>query len=227
MKTRFIVSVLGVLTFFLPVSVCAQPESWITEKYSTFIELLLEHNDYDGAKKELVMLSEQGDPQASCCLAVMLCFGEQGDRDYYTALELLLKSAETGYERAEYLLGGFGSMERSRQFWRLIVGDDSMQDEADTSFWQQCFKVTNSDVTTFQDAFMWFLVDDDVWGYQDIMYYSAVQYLNGSYGVVDVAKAIKWLKRSSALGSEDAIELLAAIKEMLFNVKEPDNTSGE
>lgn len=227
MKTKLILSFLGLITIFIPESVFAQPDSWSSEKYSSFVELLLGKSDYDGAKKELEKLSEQGDAQASCCLAVMLCFGEQNDRDYYTALNLLLKSAEDGYERAEYLLGSFGSMELARKFLRLAIGDDSMQEKADNSFWQQCFKVGNSDVTKFQDVFMWFLVDDDVWGYPDIMYYSAVQYMNGSYGVVDIGKAIKWLKRSSDLGNEDAIELLGEITDMLFNVKELNNTSGE
>ena len=191
----------------------AQKEKWADEKYEAFLTCLIEQNNYDGAKTELKKLSEQGDAQASCCLGAMLCFGEKNDRDYAKALELLKESASKNYERAEYLLGAFGSMEKSREFLRALTGDDSALEEADNGFWKQCFKYSNSEVVTFKDAFYWFLMKDGDWGYRDIMYYSAVQYLNGSYGVVDAKKAIKWLKRSKDLGSPEAEKLLEQIKE--------------
>ena len=106
-------------------------------------------------------------------------------------------------------------MERSREFLRAITGDDSMNDIADDNFWKQCFKYSNSEIVTFKDAFNWFLMKDGNWGYRDIMYYSAVQYLNGSYGVVDVQKAIKWLNRSKDLGNPDAEELLEQLNEAI------------
>lgn len=213
MKRSIILSIALLIAVLYPQLTNAQIEKWADEKYVVFLERLIEQNNYDGAKAELEKLSEQGDDQASCCLAAMLCFGEKNDRDYAQALELLKKAASNNYERAEYLLGAFGSMERSREFLRAITGDDSAIEEADNGFWKQCFKHSNSEVLSFKDAFYWFLMKDGDWGYRDIMYYSAVQYLNGSYGIVDIKKAIKWLNRSKDLGSPEAAELLEQIEE--------------
>ena len=213
MKRSIILSIVFLFAVMYSQLTQAQIEKWADEKYKVFLELLIEQNDYDGAKAELEKLSEQGDTQAGCCLGAMLCFGEKEDRDYVRALDLLKKSASKNYERAEYLLGAFGSMEKSREFLRALIGDDSMNDTADNNFWKQCFKHSNSEVVTFKDAFYWFLMKDGDWGYRDIMYYSAVQYLNGSYGVVDAKKALKWLNRSKDLGSPEAAQLLEQINE--------------
>lgn len=195
----------------------AQKTKWFNDKYHGVIEYLYNLDDYDGAKAELIRLSNQGDPQAKCCLAAMLCFGEKNDRDYEKALQLLKESASENFERSEYLLGSFGSLEKSRGFMRIITGDDSMSDVADDSFWKQCFKATKGEVESFKDAFKWFLLEDGSWGYQDIMYFSGVQYLNGSYGITDVDKAIKWLNRSKELGCADASRLLERIMEIINN----------
>lgn len=212
MKRTFIMLIILLFVVMSPEIAKAQIEKWTDEKYAVFLTCLIEQNNYDGAKRQLEKLSGQGDNQASCCLAAMLCFGEKNDRDYVRALELLKESASNDYERAEYLLGSFGSLEKSREVMRLITGDDSAIEMADDSFWEQCFKHSNSEVITFKDAFYWFLMEDGDWGYRDIMYYSAVQYLNGSFGVVDVEKAIKWLNRSKDLGSDEAARLLEQIK---------------
>lgn len=212
MKHTFI-SIILLFAVLFPETVKAQLDNWTDEKYEEFLTCLIEQNNYDGAKIQLEKLSEQGDDQARCCLAAMLCFGQKNDRDYARALELLKESEANNYERAEYLLGGFGSLERARDFMRAITGDDSAIEMADDGFWKQCFKHSNSDVVTFKDAFYWFLMEDGDWGYRDIMYYSAVQYLNGSYGVVNVKKAIKWLNRSKDLGNPEAAELLELINE--------------
>lgn len=215
MNHSIILSIVLLFAVMYPQLAKAQKEKWADKKYEAFLTCLIEQNNYDGAKAELEKLSEQGDIQASCCLGAMLCFGEKNDRDYAKALELLKKSASMNYERAEYLLGTFGSMERSREFLRALTGDDSAIEEADNGFWKQCFKHSNSEVVTFKDAFYWFLMKDGNWGYRDIMYYSAVQYLNGSYGVVDAKKAIKWLNRSKDLGSNEAAQLLEQINEII------------
>ena len=215
MKSKFIVVFVTLMCIINTDNVMAQIAKWADDKYVKFLECLNVYNDYDGAKAELISLSEQGDSQARCCLATMLCFGERNDRDYSQALDLLIKSANDNYERAEYLLGCFGSLERSREVVRLIIGDDSMEEEADNGFWAQCFKSSNFEVKTFQDAFNWFLMKDGYWGYKDIMYYSGLQYLNGSYGVVDVQKALKWLGKSKELGSKEAEELLDQINSLM------------
>ena len=54
-------------------------------------------------------------------------------------------------------------------------------------------------------------MEDGDWGYKDIMYYSAVQYLNGSFGVVDAKKAIKWLKAAGIRALKTAAQTAAAI----------------
>lgn len=216
MKRSIILSIVFLFAAMYPKITKAQMEKWADEKYKVFLECLVKQNDYDGAKAELEKLSEEGDVQAGCCLGAMLCFGEKKDRNYAKALELLKKSASKNYERAEYLLGAFGSMEKSREFLRVLMGDDSMNDAADDNFWKQCFKHSNSEIVTFKDAFYWFLMNDGNWGYRDIMYYSAVQYLNGSYGIVDIKKAIKWLNRSKDLGSPEAAKLLEQIEEEII-----------
>lgn len=198
-------------------NISAQISKWADEKYVNFLTCLNVNDDYYGAKAELIRLSEQGDSQAKCCLATMLCFGEKNDRNYEKALELLKESAEDDYERSEYLLGSFGSLEKSHEVMRMITGDDSMTDTADDGFWKQCFKVSRAEVETFKDVFKWFLMDDGDWGYRDIMYFSAVQYLNGSYGLTDVKKALKWLSRSKELGSDEAARLFDKIIEILSN----------
>lgn len=217
MKRSILLSIVLLCVVLYPQLAKAQIEKWADVKYEAFLTCLIEQNNYDGAKAELEKLSEQGDDQASCCLGAMLCFGEKNDRDYGKALELLRKSANDNYERAEYLLGSFGSLERSREFLHLMSGDDSFEEVADDGFWKQCFKYSSSEVASFKDAFNWFLLKDGHWGYKDIMYYSAVQYLNGSYGVVDAKKAIKWLNRSKDLGSPEAEKLLEQIKEEIKN----------
>jgi len=229
MKRTFFLLMVLLLTVLCPELAKAQKEKWAGEKYKVFLTCLIEHNDYDGAKIELEKLSEQGDDQARCCLAAMLCFGEKNDRDYAKALELLKESASNNYERAEYLLGAFGSLEKSREVLRLLTGDDSMDETADDGFWKQCFKYSSSEINTFKDAFYWFHMKDGDWGYRDIMYYSAVQYLNGSFGVVDAKKAIKWLNRSKDLGSPEAKKLLEQIKEEIRNhlMNELNNQNGK
>lgn len=213
MKRTFVLLFILLFAAMHPIIAKAQIDNWGDEKYEVFLTCLIKNNDYDGAKIELEKLSKLGDDQASCCLAAMLCFGEKNDRDYSKALELLKESASNNYERAEYLLGSFGSLEMARDFMRAIIGDDSAVEMADDGFWKQCFKHSNSEVVSFKDAFFWFLMEDGDWGYKDIMYYSALQYLNGSYGVVDVKKAIKWLNRSKDLGSDEAARLLKQIEE--------------
>jgi len=213
MKRLFMLSIVLLFALLCPELVKAQIDKWVDEKYETFLICIIEQNNYNGAKAELEKLSEQGDAQASCCLGAMLCFGEKNDRDYAKALELLKEAAFKNYERAEYLLGAFGSMEKAREYVRAVTGDDSMNDVEDDNFWKQCFKYSNSEIVTFQDAFYWFFMKDGNWGYKDNMYYSVVQYLNGSYGVVDLNKAVKWLNRSKDLGSPEAAKLLEQIKE--------------
>ena len=157
---RIIFIIIFLFAIISPKITKAQIDKWTDEKYEVFLTCLLEQNDYNCAKAELEKLSEQGDAQASCCLAAMLCFGEKNDRDYVKALELLKKSASDNYERAEYLLGCFGSLEMSRDFMRTIIGDDSAIETVDDGFWKQCFKYSDSEVVTFKDAFYWFFMKD-------------------------------------------------------------------
>ena len=70
---------------------------------------------------------------------------------------------------------------------------------------------------SYKDAFEWFYLKDGNWGYRDIMYYAAVEFLDDSSAVYNVEKGLKWLKKSAALKYDEAIKLLQRIA----NTKKP------
>lgn len=192
-------------------SMTTEQKFWHQDKYLEAVNAI-ESEDYSSARSSLLILATAGDAPAQCALAALYLYGADGSRDYTSALNLLVEAAKQDYERAEYMLGCFGSLAKSHEFSLFLGVDESSID--DTNFWKQMFLSDSfSSIESFKDAFNWFYLSDGSWGYRDIMYFSAVSFLNGQYGITDKRKGIKWLKKSAQLGYADAQRMLNEISE--------------
>jgi len=189
-------------------------KEWQDPKYKDVLNGI-SNEDYEMVLELLTELSDAGDSKSLCVLATMYCFPAGTTRDYAKAYALLKQAALQDNERAEYLLGAFGSLYRMRQAFGLLF-DVVVPGNSDDSFWKQCFK-GNKEVISYKDAFEWFYLKDGNWGYRDIMYYAAVEFLDDSSAVYNVEKGLKWLKKSAALKYDEAIKLLQRIA----NTKKP------
>ena len=185
---------------------------WQDPKYMDVIESI-SAEDYERVFIHLSGLASKGDSKSLCVLAIMYCFPAGTTRDYAKAYNLLKQASLQDNERAEYLLGAFGSLYRARQTYELFgIG---APENVDDGFWRQCFKGAK-EVHSFKDAFEWFYIKDGNWGYRDIMFYAAVEFLDETSEVYNTEKGLKWLKKSAALKYDDAITLL----QRLSNPKE-------
>lgn len=198
------------------------PEEWADSKYTDLIEQIISEN-YEDAFNTATMLASKGDAKAQCVLATMYMCEVGTIRNYESAQELLVQAAEQGYSRGEYMLGGFGSLEKSHEFMKMLVGDDKEQLYAnDNSFWYQMLS-TETKPQTYKDAFRWFLREDKEWGYRDIMYYAGIVLIRGDYGYKNQEAGLQWLIKSAQLGYDEAIELL----QQLFGGDEQDEDDFE
>lgn len=188
------------------------PKEWSDAKYADLIHQI-ESEHYDDAFNTATMLAATGDAQSQCVLATMYMCEVGTLRNYESAQELLVQAAAQGYKRGEYMLGGFGSLRKSHDFMKAIVGDDVEQLYAnDNNFWYQMLS-TDTRPDTYKEAFKWFYLDDDKWGYRDIMYYAGIVLIRGDYGYTNKENGLQWIIKSAQLGYEDAIELLKSINE--------------
>ena len=186
------------------------PKEWSDTKYANLISLI-ESENYDDAFNAATMLAAMGDAQAQCVLATMYMCEVGTLRNYESAQELLAQAAAQGYKRGEYMLGGFGSLEKSHEFMKTLVGEDEELLYAnDNNFWYQMLS-TDMKPETFKDAFKWFYLEDGKWGYRDIMYYAGIVIIRGDYGYKNEENGLQWIIQSARLGYNDAIELLQAI----------------
>ena len=186
------------------------PKEWSDTKYANLI-CLIESENYDDAFNAATMLAAMGDAQAQCVLATMYMCEVGTLRNYESAQELLAQAAAQGYKRGEYMLGGFGSLEKSHEFMKKLVGEDEELLYAnDNNFWYQMLS-TDMKPETFKDAFKWFYLEDGKWGYRDIMYYAGIVIIRGDYGYKNEENGLQWIIQSARLGYNDAIELLQAI----------------
>lgn len=174
------------------------------EKYVPLIGYI-EIEDYEKAFVEATILSSTGDCKAQCVLATMYIYGVGVYRNYESAQDLLVESAKHGYERAEYILGGFGGLEKSREFMKMLVGE--VEESNDDSFWNQLMS-TDRVPSTYKDAFKWFYLDKGDWGYRDIMFNCGIALIKGTYGYKNVEKGWIWISKSAQLGDPDAINLM-------------------
>lgn len=188
-----------------------QMMEWQEPKYEEVLQGILEE-DYEKVFNSLTILASTNDNKSLCALATMYCFPSGTTRDYTTAYNLLKKAAFQNYERAEYLLGAFGSLNRMRQgeLYKMLGIDDF--DIIDDDFWKQCFKV-DKEIHSYKDAFEWLYMKDGYWGYRDIMYYAAIVFLDESSELYNKTKGLKWLQRSAKLKYDDAINLLKKYEE--------------
>ena len=186
------------------------PKEWSDTKYANLI-CLIESENYDDAFNAATMLAAMGDAQAQCVLATMYMCEVGTLRNYESAQELLAQAAAQGYKRGEYMLGGFGSLEKSHEFMKTLVGEDEELLYAnDNNFWYQMLS-TDTKPETFKDAFKWFYLEDGKWGYRDIMYYAGIVIIRGDYGYKNEENGLQWIIQSARLGYNDAIELLQVI----------------
>ena len=186
------------------------PKEWSDTKYANLI-CLIESENYNDAFNAATMLAAMGDAQAQCVLATMYMCEVGTLRNYESAQELLAQAAAQGYKRGEYMLGGFGSLEKSHEFMKTLVGEDEELLYAnDNNFWYQMLS-TDTKPETFKDAFKWFYLEDGKWGYRDIMYYAGIVIIRGDYGYKNEENGLQWIIQSARLGYNDAIELLQVI----------------
>lgn len=182
-------------------------DEWSDPKYAELIQQI-ETEDYENAFNTATMLAAMGDAKAQCVLATMYMCEVGTLRNYESAQELLVQAAMQGYKRGEYMLGGFGSLEKSHEFMKLIVEDDSEELYAnDNSFWYQMLS-TDTKPETYKDAFKWFYLKDGQWGYRDIMYYAGLVLIRGDYGYKNPNNGLQWIVKSAELGYTDAINFL-------------------
>ena len=173
---------------------------------------MIDKEKYQDAYNEAMILSSTGDAQSKCVLATMYLIGSGTFRDYESAQSLLSEAAEAGYSRAEYMLGGFGSLEKQHEFQKMLLGDDfDMSEIDDNSFWFQMLS-SNIKPENLKEAFRWFYLENGKWGYRDIMYYAGISLITGQYGYQNPESGLKWLIKSAELGYSDAINLLERLQ---------------
>jgi len=188
------------------------PAEWSDAKYVDLIKYI-EAENYEDAYNVATMLAATDDAKAQCVLATMYMCEVGTIRNYESAQELLVQAAQQGYSRAEYMLGGFGSLEKSHEFTKMIVGDDEELLYAnDNNFWYQMLS-TETKPETYKEAFNWFYLDDGKWGYRDIMYYAGIVLIRGDYGYQNQERGLQWIIKSAKLGYDEALELLQKLKD--------------
>lgn len=191
------------------------PEEWKDQKYAALLKSIQEA-DYDTAFVEASMLAGAGDPQAQCVLASMFCFGAGTFQNYEAAQEQLASAAAHGYERAEYMMGGFGSLDKKHEFMKALLGEADTS--SDISFWQQMM-YSDSLPENYKEAFRWFLLADGEWGFRDIMYYCGIALITGAYGYQNEEHGLNWIIRSAQMGYPDAQNLINQLIERSSNEK--------
>lgn len=192
------------------------PPEWQNAKYKELIKAI-SSEEYDNAFNEATILSASGDAQVQCVLAAMYLCGVATYRNYESAQELLVKAAEQGHKRGEYMLGGFGSLKKQHEFMKALLGDEADGNETDDNiFWYQMMS-TGTKPDNFKDAFNWFLLKDGEWGYRDIMFYAGIELIKGTYGYQNQENGLKWIVKSAQLGYGEAIELIEQLKKASEN----------
>ena len=180
------------------------PSNWKNAKYSVLIRSI-QNESYEDAFIEASVLASSGDVQAQCVLASMYFYGAGTSTNYEAAQEQLALAAQAGSTRAEYMMGGFGSLNKKHEFMMELFG--IVDTSSDLSFWNQ---MMSSDFvpSNYKEAFLWFFLDDGEWGYRDIMYYCGIALITGKYGYENQEHGLEWIIRSAKLGYHESIQLL-------------------
>lgn len=180
------------------------PEEWQDVKYCDLLNYI-QDEDYEQAFIEASILAGSDDSKAQCVLASMFFYGAGTYRNYEAAQEQLAKAAYNGSRRAEYMMGGFGSLEQKHEFVKLITGVEDTTD--DVMFWNQMM-ATDTVPGNYKEAFQWFFLKDGEWGYRDIMYYCGIALITGQYGYQNHEHGLEWIIESASMGYSEAINLL-------------------
>lgn len=179
---------------------------WKEAKYKPMI-VAIQNGDYETAYSHATFLSSAGDETGSCMLAAMSMTAAGVPLDYQVAVSHLSDLASKGNLRAQYILGGFGSVLKSRQLMKSLMGDD-YEPENDNSFWFQMMATDGVACHSFSDALPWFFSPIEEVAYRDIMFYAGLFCLNNQFGFTDTENGINWLRQSAAQGYGEAIQLL-------------------
>ncbi len=193
--------------FISSLAVMAEESTWRNDaKYRPMIEAI-QKGDYETAYSLATFLSSAGDEKGTCMLAAMSMTASGVPLDYEVAISHLTDLASKGNLRAQYMLGGFGSVLKSRQFMKALMGEDYVP-ENDNSFWFQMMGTDGVACKTFSDTLEWFFAPLDDVAYRDIMFYAGLFCLNNQFDFSDPENGIMWLQKSAAQGYGDAIQLL-------------------
>ena len=185
-------------------------EVWKNAQYTVLIESI-EKENYEEAFENATMLAASGDSYGQCALSAMYIYGAGTYRNYESAQELLAKAAEQGNIRAEYMMGGFGSLKKMHDFMYLLTGE--IDTSNDTGFWNQMMASSYSLPTNFKEAFKWFFLKDAQWGYRDIMYYCGIALITGQFGYTNTERGKEWIIRSAEMGYHEAIQYINNLQE--------------
>lgn len=197
------------------------PTWWKEAKYSPMIEAI-EKGDYETAYSHATFLSSAGDEIGSCMLAAMSMTASGVPLDYQVAVSHLTDLASKGNLRAQYMLGGFGSVLKSRQFMKALMGED-YEPENDNSFWFQMMATGGVACKSFSDALPWFFSPLEDVAYRDIMFYAGLFCLNNQFGFTDTENGVMWLKESAIQGYDEAAQLLEQIGVAISDEPSVDN----
>ena len=182
--------------------------AWNNSKYANLLNLI-HKEDYEQAFVETSVLASMGDLKAQYLLASMFFYGAGTIRNYEAAQEQLAAAAKQGSNRAEYMMGAFGSLNKMHEFMKSFTG--KIDTSNDINFWNQMMS-TDIMPTNYKDAFRWFLLADGKWGYRDIMYYCGIALITGAYGYQNQEHGLNWIVRSAQMGYSEAIQLLNELK---------------
>lgn len=184
------------------------PADWQDEKYSELLKAISEE-DYETAYEYATFLSSAGDVKATYLLSAMSMCGVGGPQNYENSIYSLVELAKDGDERAQYMLGGYGSLLKQREMMKLFLGEDA--ENNDNAFWFQMMSVGETS-QSFKDCLEWFFTPLEDIAYRDIMFYAGIFCLNGQFGFEDVEDGILWLQKSAAKGYPDAIKVLEQLQ---------------
>lgn len=184
------------------------PADWQDEKYSELLKAISEE-DYETAYEYATFLSSAGDVKATYLLSTMSMCGVGGPQNYENSIYSLVELARDGDERAQYMLGGYGSLLKQREMMRLFLGEDA--ENNDNAFWFQMMGVDEKS-QSFKDCLKWFFTPLEEIAYRDIMFYAGLFCLNGQFGFEAVEHGVLWLQKSAAKGYPDAIKVLEQLQ---------------
>lgn len=180
------------------------PQEWKGPKYSTMLGDIMKEN-YSAAYTAASRLANAGDSNAAYLKAAMEMCGAGCERDYEAAQKTLRPLAANGDLRAQYMLGGFGSVAKSYEAMQLVLGTDAYAD--DSNFW---FTMMGNGVPaeSFKETLPWFFAPLEKVVFRDIMFYAGCLCLTQELGYMDMDNGLMWINAAAEQGYPEAIDFL-------------------